>query len=244
MTQTFQPIRYAVIAEKNKREIVMLRGQGCTWRRCRFCDYHLDSSTNEDENYKINRQALSQVTGHYHKLEVVNSGSFAELDKSTIQLIKEICLQKQISQLHVECHWSHRQAIQAFSDQFSQIGITVKFKIGVETFDTLFRECYLTKGIDTDNPKEIAQYFQEICLLQGLPGQTKESMERDIILGLTYFERVCINIMTANSSPIKPDPVSISIFKNELYPVYKDHPQIDILLNNIDFGIGGYKSNV
>ena len=40
----FNPNRYAVIEEKNPREIVMLRGLGCTWRRCRFCDYHLDSA--------------------------------------------------------------------------------------------------------------------------------------------------------------------------------------------------------
>ena len=34
--------RYSVITEKNPREIVLLRGAGCAWRRCRFCDYHLD----------------------------------------------------------------------------------------------------------------------------------------------------------------------------------------------------------
>lgn len=217
----------------------MLRGRGCTWRQCRFCDYHLDCSTNEQENFQINEQALAQVTGLYHKLEVVNSGSFTELDDSTIQLIKNVCLQRDISQLHVECHWMHRKELTALSEQFSKIGIIVKFKTGVETFDTLFRECYLSKGIDADHPKEIAKYFHEVCLLQVIPGQTKESMEHDIHTGLTYFERICINIMTPNSSFIQPDPASIAIFENELYPIYQDHPRIDILLDNTDFGIGG-----
>lgn len=36
--------RYSVITNKNPREIVLLRGSGCKWRRCAFCDYHLDFS--------------------------------------------------------------------------------------------------------------------------------------------------------------------------------------------------------
>ena len=38
-------IRYSVITEKNPREIVLLRGSGCVWKKCAFCDYHLDAST-------------------------------------------------------------------------------------------------------------------------------------------------------------------------------------------------------
>lgn len=30
--------RYSVIEDKNPREIVLLRGRGCAWKRCRFCD--------------------------------------------------------------------------------------------------------------------------------------------------------------------------------------------------------------
>ena len=44
MVEGFNPIRYSVIEDKNPREIVMLVGDGCKWRKCRFCDYHLDSS--------------------------------------------------------------------------------------------------------------------------------------------------------------------------------------------------------
>lgn len=238
MEQNFQPVRYSIISEKNKREIVMLRGHGCSWRRCRFCDYHLDFSKDDASNFLLNRQVLAHVTGHFHILEIVNSGSFVDLDEKTLQFIEQICLEKQMTQLHFECHWRHRQAIPDFRKRFAAKGITLKLKTGVETFDTLFRECYLSKGIDTDKPQEIAKYFQEVCLLQGIPGQTKDSMERDIEIGLAYFERVCINIMTENSSPIRPDPEVISIFKKEIYPAYIHHPRVDILLNNTDFGIG------
>ena len=60
-----EPCRYSVIKEKNMREIVMLRGNGCAWKRCRFCDYHLDSSKDEIENYHLNSSVLSKVTGKY-----------------------------------------------------------------------------------------------------------------------------------------------------------------------------------
>ena len=80
MAEIFDPVRYSVITEKNPREIVMLRGNGCKWRRCRFCDYHLDFSRDTAANFAINEAALSQVRGLYGKLEVINSGSLMDLD--------------------------------------------------------------------------------------------------------------------------------------------------------------------
>ncbi|MEI3518032.1 MAG: hypothetical protein V8R14_00695 [Clostridia bacterium] len=52
--------RYDTINNKNSREIVLLRGSGCKWRRCRFCDYHLDFSRDEKANFEISREALSR----------------------------------------------------------------------------------------------------------------------------------------------------------------------------------------
>lgn len=94
MSENLEPIRYSMITEKNPREIVMLRGSGCVWKRCRFCDYHLDKSPDKEANFLLNRTQLLQVTGLYHKLEVINSGSFVDLDEDTISLIEEVCLKK------------------------------------------------------------------------------------------------------------------------------------------------------
>ena len=80
--------------------------------------------------------------------------------------------------------------------------------------------------------------FDEVCLLFGLDGQTEDSMRHDIETGLTYFERVCINIMVENTARIKPSPPVIETFMKKLYPVYKDNERVDILLNNTDFGVG------
>ncbi len=230
--------RYAEIKEKDSREIVLLRGNGCKWRRCRFCDYHTDFSRDAEANYQLNHRVLRQVTGKYGKLEVINSGSFCDLDEQTVKEILAVAKEKQISTMYFESHWLHRQLIPAWRERFAQQGITLRMKIGVETFDGLFRESYLVKGMGQATPEEIAENFDQVCLLQGLPGQSKESMLADISIGLKYFKRVCINIMVANTMPIMPDPRVIKIFEEEIYPLYRDDPRVDILLNNTDFGVG------
>lgn len=232
--------RYGIIGNKNAREIVLLRGRGCAWRRCRFCDYHLDGGADERQNYSCNRQVLAQVTGRFGVLEVINSGSVVDLDEKTLAEIESVCRTRGIRRLHAECHWLHRADIASLRARFEAAGITLIVKTGVETFDALFRESYLCKGIDTDDPADIARYFDECCLLFGLPGQTAASMRRDIETGLRYFQRVCVNIMQQNSGPIRPDPGVVRLFTEALLPAYADHPRVDILMKNTDFGVGEF----
>jgi len=230
--------RYSQITEKNRREIVLLRGSGCKWRRCTFCDYHLDFSLDENSNFALNKEVLKQVTGKYGRLEVINSGSFVDLDEQTFRLILETCIEKKIAEIHFECHWMHRDAVAALRETFKTHGIEVKLKIGVETFDNQYREQVLHKGINATSPAIIAAYFDEVCLLFGFDGQTEDSMQYDIKTGLANFERICINILVENTTRIKPNSSVIDIFMKKLYPIYKNNERVDILLNNTDFGVG------
>lgn len=228
--------RYSVIHEKQKREIVLLRGRGCAYKKCAFCDYHLDCSPSDDENFALNSDVLQSVTGVYGDLEVINSGSVFELDQKTIALIKTICRDRGIHTLHFESHYMYRDRIAALRRDFD--GITLKMKIGVETFDYTFREQVLKKGIPEEAPEKIAAGFDEANLLFGLSGQSEQSMRRDIGLGLTYFERICVNIMCPAAAPMQPDKGVIDVFTRNIYPVYRDNPRVDILINNTDFGVG------
>ena len=230
--------RYSVIKDKNPREIVLLRGRGCAWKRCRFCDYHLDASLDEQANLALNKSVLASVTGCYGRLEAINSGSFAELEESTVQALEQVCREKGIHDLHVESHWIFRSTLPALRKRFAAQGITLHVKIGVETFDSLLREEVLDKGISETDPAKIAADFDDCCLLFGLTGQSRESMKSDVETGLTYFDRVCINIMVPNTTEIRPDPSVREIFIREIYPLYKDNPRVDILLENTDFGVG------
>ena len=231
-------VRYSVITDKNPREIVLLRGSGCRYKKCRFCDYHLDFSRNEKENFELNKGILSKVTGIYQSLEVINSGSFPELDIETMKEIENVCVRKGITQLRFEVHWMYHKHVKKWKEHFKEKGITLKIKMGVETFDEAFRKDVFEKGMEHVSPEEIASVADEVCLLFGVTGQTLESMTEDIETGLKLFERICINIMVENSTEIHPDNNVIEMFMKNLYPKYIDNPRVDILLHNTDFGVG------
>lgn len=228
--------RYSKIQEKRKREIVLLRGRGCVYRKCAFCDYHTDRCADEDANFALNSQVLGRVAGEFGDLEVINSGSVFELDSRTMALIKQICREKQISTIHFESHYLYRDRIPALREEFSDFQL--KLKLGLETFDWEFRENVLKKGIPEKEPASIARGFDEANFLFGLGGQTVASMERDIELGLSCFERICVNIMCPNTTAVAPDGHVISLFLKEIYPRYKDDDRVDILIQNTDFGVG------
>ncbi len=228
--------RYSIITDKNPREIVLLRGRGCVWQRCPFCDYHTDSCQNEAENFDLNRQVLANVIGKYADLEVINSGSVFELDRPTLELIRQITRERGIKTLHFESHYLYREKIPALREYYSPVEL--KMKLGLETFDFDFRENVLRKGIDERDPAKIAEHFDEANFLFGLTGQTAESMLEDIRLGLSHFSRICVNIMCENTTQIKPDPAIIAEFMGKVYPIYRDNPRVDILVNNTDFGVG------
>ena len=230
--------RYSILTEKNPREIVLLRGSGCKWRRCVFCDYHLDFATDKQKNFELNKSVLEKVTGIYHKLEVINSGSFCDLDTQTINFIINVCHRHNINEIHFECHYMHRDEVPKAKTLFAENGIILKIKTGVETFDINYRENVMKKGFEYASPEEIAEYADEVCLLFGLSGQTEQSMINDIETGLKYFERVCVNIMTPNTTKIIPDKNVIDIFLNKIYQKYIGNDRVDILIENTDFGVG------
>lgn len=228
--------RYSIIENKNKREIVLLKGRGCIYKKCTFCDYYTDSSPDEESNFLINKEALDRVQGLYQNIEIINSGSIFELDYKTLDYIKETCDRKNIKTIHFEAHYLYKDRIEELRNYFSDFDL--KLKLGLETFDYDFRESVLNKGINESSPEIISKHFDEANFLFGIDGQTYQSMKNDIELGLKYFERICINIMNNNSTGIKPCKRVIDEFINNIYPAIADDDRIDILINNTDFGVG------
>ena len=78
-----------------------------------------------------------------------------------------------------------------------------------------------------------------VCCLDSPPGQTVESMQRDVETGLANFDRVCVNIMVENRTAVKPDSSVIRAFCEQVEPLYRENPRVDILMENTDFGVGG-----
>ena len=225
--------RYALISTKMPREFVLLQGTGCRWRKCTFCDYHEDVSKCP---FEVNEPVLRQVTGRYGVLDVINSGSAMELDEETITLIKEVVKEKKIHTLWFEAHYMYRKKLASFAEQFAPA--KVKFRCGVETFDTVLRDAW-KKGIPSSvSVLDIARYFQGICLLCCTQGETKEHILKDIELAKAHFEYFSVNVFCDNHTPIKQDKELASWFAKEIYPMIKDDPQIEVLMENTDLGVG------
>lgn len=225
--------RYSLIHTKMPREFILLQGTGCRWRKCTFCDYYHDAS---DTPFETNRHVLQQVTGQYGVLDIINSGSALELDADTISLIKQVVQEKGIHTLWFEVHYMYRHHLASFAQQFAPA--QVKFRCGIETFDTELRNRW-NKGIASDvSPEDIAQYFQGVCLLCCTQGETKEHIINDITIAQQHFEYFSVNLFCNNDTSTKRDEALAQWFEQEIYPTIKDNPKIEILLNNTALGLG------
>lgn len=203
--------RYGQITERLPREIVLLRGSGCFWGKCIFCDYHLDQDSSAFRNYKLNSEVLRRVTGKYGVLQVINSGSTSELDVCTVFELIRLCREKNIKQVIFEGHVKYEENIELFKERFSSVEL--KFIVGAETFDVDYRENVLHKGI---GPRKACDFknFDWVNLLFGMRGQTLEALKKDVKLALEYFERVTVNVFCENSTEVKRDNKLVDEFYN------------------------------
>ena len=225
--------RYSVIHTKLPREFVLLQGTGCRWRKCTFCDYYEDVS---EHPFEVNRGVLQQVTGVYGVLDVINSGSAYELDKETLDYINQVVEEKHIHTLWFEMHYMYRHRLKEFASRFPKV--KVKFRCGVETFDSSLRTLW-KKGIHADvTPEDIAEHFQGVCLLCCTEGESKERILSDIAIAKRHFEYFSINLFCNNHTTMKRDEALVAWFIKEVYPLIKDNERIEVLLDNTDLGVG------
>lgn len=226
-------IRYSNIREKLPREFLLLQGTGCRWQKCTYCDYHLDTGT---DPYEINQAVLAKVTGEHGILDVINSGSCFELDQKTIAELKTVVRQKKIHTLWFEAHWMYHGRLDEFAGQFP--GVKVKFRTGIETFDAVMRKKW-KKGIPDDvSPHDVAAFFQGICLLIGVKGQSRGMMERDIGYACELFEYFSVNAFVENTTGEKRDDGLVAWFEENFLTQLKENPKAEILIQNTDLGVG------
>lgn len=225
--------RYSLIESKLQREILLLQGLGCRWKRCSFCDYHHDVS---QDPYQMNASVLERVCGKYGVLDIINSGSAMELDTHSIEHIKDVVRERKIHTLWFEAHYMYRHRLSEFARMFSPA--EVKFRCGVETFDGQLRKSW-NKGINEDvTAKDVARYFQGVCLLCCVEGQTKAQIMDDLAKAEEYFEYYSVNLFCNNTTPMRRDHALARWFETEVYPMLAENPKVEVLLNNTDLGVG------
>ena len=225
--------RYALIHTVLPREFVLLQGMGCRWKRCIFCDYHGDVSS---EPFAVNKEVLAQVQGVYGVLDVINSGSAMELDEQTVEMIKQVVKEKRIHTLWFEAHYMYKNQLAKFAEQFD--GVEVKFRCGVESFDGKLRQRWKKGMAVSVTAEDVAKYFQGVCLLCCTEGDNKSRILSDIALAEQYFEYASVNIFCENTTAVKRDEELAKWFVEQVYPTLKQSKKIEILINNTDLGVG------
>ena len=225
--------RYSLIHTSMPREFVLLQGQGCRWRKCTFCDYHEDVSA---DPYIINKEVLEQVTGQYGVLDVINSGSAMELDEATLALLERVVREKGIHTLWFEAHYMYRSRLKAFAARFAPA--KVKFRCGVESFDAAQRIRW-NKGIPAHvTARDIAEHFNGVCLLCCTMDDTRERILADIATARRHFEYFSVNLFCNNGTEVKRNEQLALWFVAEVYPLIKDEPGIEVLIENTGLGVG------
>lgn len=225
--------RYSFTKGKFPREVILIQGKGCRWKRCTFCDYHNDVSENP---FEVNLPAIESILGITGVLDVSNSGSAMEIDPNTLECLIKKVKDTNIHTVWFEAHWIYRKRLTEFSKNFP--GINVKFRMGAETFDPLIRKQW-NKGIpDWVSPEDIAIYYNGVSLLVGLCGQSIQSIEYDIKTADKYFEYFSLNVFNENTTNQKQDNELVKAFIKEVYPKVVLNAKADILIKNTDWGIG------
>ncbi|MEG2295484.1 MAG: radical SAM protein, partial [Oscillospiraceae bacterium] len=87
------------------------------------------------------------------------------------------------------------------------------------------------------NPDEVASYFESICIMVGIQGQTREMIARDIEILTSKFQYGCINVFQDNTTIIKKDQLLIDWFQ-ENYAYLEQDPRFEVLFQITDFGVG------
>ena len=230
-------IRYSVIREKNPREIVLLKGFSCAYGKCAFCNYILDNTNDEEEMKRVNLEALNQITGETGVLQVINSGSVFELNEFTLSKIKEICNEKKIKILYFEAYFGYLKRLDEIRKYFDKQ--EVRFAIGMETFDNEFRTKVLKKNFITNEKvlEKIRKEYKMGLFMVCIKGQTKEMILNDINLAQEYFDEIALSVFVNNDTEVKRDEKLVAWFLKEIYPELNQKQNIEILVDNKDFGV-------
>ena len=224
--------RYSRITHGLKREFILLQGTGCRWKKCAFCDYYTDTSS---DPYSINAPVLDRVTGEYGTLDVINSGSAQEFDMKTVERIKEVVQDRNIHDLWFESHWIWRNELGSFASGFP---CRVHYRLGIESFNPELRIAW-KKGIGRDvTPEMVRELYDGVCLLAGIKGQTEKDIMESVEIAERLFDYYSVNLFCPNSTSTEKDEELSRIFIEKLAPEIRKSRKAEVLIENTDLGVG------
>ena len=90
-------------------------------------------------------------------------------------------------------------------------------------------------------PEQIAEIYDECCLLYGMEGQTEKQLRSDIETALQLFRRVYLNLYMGGGGRYPEDTQLTKDFRKRLVPEFRDtdkYPGLVVLADNTDLDVG------
>ena len=129
-----------------------------------------------------------------------------------------------------------RNRLAAFAARFAPV--RVKFRCGIESFSPGQRARW-NKGVPASvTATDVAHHFDGVCLLCCTADDSRERIIADIETARRHFEYFSVNVFCNNNTAVKRNDELAQWFAKEVYPVIKDYPGVEVLLNNTDLGVG------
>jgi len=228
-------VRYSKYRGKLPREVLLLRGLPCIWSRCSFCDYIDDNASDLHLIESVAEENLAKVTGEFGRLMVINSGSIQELPLSVRRKIRDVIRARGIAEFWTESYWAYRKEYEQTRRFFE---VDTHLFLGVETFDDRLRNGVLNKAMHWADPAEVAAATDSICLLIGFRGQTRDIIRRDVDILLSRFKYGIVNLFTENRLSRDLMDEDIKGWFKEEFAWLEDEPNVNVLWQNTDFGVG------
>lgn len=130
----------------------------------------------------------------------------------------------------------YRNRLAAFAARFAPV--RVKFRCGIESFCPEQRARW-NKGVPASvTAADVAHHFDGVCLLCCTADDSRERIIADIETARRHFEYFSVNVFCNNNTAVKRNDELAQWFAKEVYPVIKDYPGVEVLLNNTDLGVG------
>ena len=85
--------------------------------------------------------------------------------------------------------------------------------------------------------KKIKKEYKMGLFMICIKGQTKEMILRDIELAQEYFDEIALSVFVNNDTKVERDEELVKWFLTEIYPELNKKKNIEILVDNKDFGV-------
>jgi hypothetical protein len=176
---------------------------------------------------KLAETVLSQVTGEFGRLMIINSASFAEFSFGVVLKILKTCINKNIKELIMETHYMYHETARVCKTFFKHYGIEAKFVLGIETFNPAQRK-FINKGYpDNLTMEAVARDYDAVNLLYGYQGcESEAEFKKEVLSCAKLFGHIQVNIFTNNTTSFKRDEDKIDSFYKNLVPLFQKHQNI------------------